>query len=327
MLVLERDWVTSRMILRGGNRLLFLADKVRDRRGRARYRRAAHERVGRRPVPRDRARGRSGVQPQQEAGAPPRAHARDGHRTRATGCSIRSSGAARPRRSRTRWGGAGSASRAARTSTTLCIPRLRARGRRNGRYGDHGNHGVGGRRRVWRLSLNEPSSPRSSRARLRRVRGTIRRRLRWRTPRASWSDAATPALPAAAADEAGATVVGWTESVRLERWDEAWRGLDALSDGEKKKPEIRYVRGRVALARGDHATAATLLEELEKGAAAALGRRRAPSRARRSSSRGRSRTRAEYFFRARRPSSQLKAAEAFEKAKRRGAARAWRSIA
>src|SRR5262249_41021425 len=55
----------------------------------------------------------------------------------------------------------------------------------------------------------------------------------------------------------------WADAVRLERWSEAATLIDALPDQEKMRPEVRYVRARVALALGDSARAATLLAGLE----------------------------------------------------------------
>ena len=55
----------------------------------------------------------------------------------------------------------------------------------------------------------------------------------------------------------------WADAVRLEKWDEATRALDALSDVDKARGEIRYVRARVAIARGDAASALPLLDGLE----------------------------------------------------------------
>ena len=55
----------------------------------------------------------------------------------------------------------------------------------------------------------------------------------------------------------------WPALVRGERWDAAWRTLDALPDADRSRPEVRYVRARVALARGDAAGALPLLDGLE----------------------------------------------------------------
>lgn len=55
----------------------------------------------------------------------------------------------------------------------------------------------------------------------------------------------------------------FADSVRLERWADAERELDALPEVEQKKAGIRYVRARVALHRSDHARAFKLLSGLE----------------------------------------------------------------
>jgi soluble lytic murein transglycosylase len=55
----------------------------------------------------------------------------------------------------------------------------------------------------------------------------------------------------------------WADAVRLARWADAARGLDALTPAEKDRPEIRYVRARVALAQADSKTAVKLLEGLD----------------------------------------------------------------
>jgi soluble lytic murein transglycosylase len=67
--------------------------------------------------------------------------------------------------------------------------------------------------------------------------------------------------PDAVADEA---IAGpWPALVREERWDAAWRAVDALPDADKSRPEVRYVRARIALARGEAAAALPLLEGLD----------------------------------------------------------------
>ncbi|HVY48616.1 MAG TPA: transglycosylase SLT domain-containing protein [Minicystis sp.] len=55
----------------------------------------------------------------------------------------------------------------------------------------------------------------------------------------------------------------WQEAVRVESWSEAKRLLDALPEAELARPEIKYVRARVALALHDEAAAASLLDGLE----------------------------------------------------------------
>ncbi len=57
--------------------------------------------------------------------------------------------------------------------------------------------------------------------------------------------------------------MGWPALVRDEQWDAAWGVLSALPDAEKMRPEVRYVRARVALSRADGATALPLLDGLE----------------------------------------------------------------
>src|SRR4051812_32003410 len=54
------------------------------------------------------------------------------------------------------------------------------------------------------------------------------------------------------------------ELVRRDAWDEAAASLDALSEEKKKKPTVRLVRGRVAMARNDWAAAVGAFEGLEK---------------------------------------------------------------
>jgi len=66
----------------------------------------------------------------------------------------------------------------------------------------------------------------------------------------------------AGADDAEAGTP-WPALVRDEQWDAAWRALEALPEAGKAGPEVRYVRGRVALARGDAAAALRLLDGLE----------------------------------------------------------------
>ncbi len=69
--------------------------------------------------------------------------------------------------------------------------------------------------------------------------------------------ASTPALALALAS------ASWPALVRGEQWDAAWTELQALPDSDKARPEIRYVRARVALSRADAATALPLLDGLE----------------------------------------------------------------
>ena len=55
----------------------------------------------------------------------------------------------------------------------------------------------------------------------------------------------------------------WVEAVRLERWDDAARLIDALPATEREAGELRYVRARAAIALGDNRRAAGLLDGLE----------------------------------------------------------------
>jgi len=54
------------------------------------------------------------------------------------------------------------------------------------------------------------------------------------------------------------------ELVRREAWDEAAASIDALPEAKQKKPTVRLVKGRVAMARGDHAAAVQAFDGLEK---------------------------------------------------------------
>ena len=105
------------LLLRGGNRILFLGDKVVERAGRRSHRRAFDQRVGRRAFPGHRARRGRTLSSQQEAGAAHRADPGALHRPRRLGPSTPSWGAAPPPPWRTRWDAAGSASSAASSST------------------------------------------------------------------------------------------------------------------------------------------------------------------------------------------------------------------
>ncbi len=88
---------------------------------------------------------------------------------------------------------------------------------------------------------------------------------------ASASAAAPAAVPAAASASASAAAPAlapaparWAEAVRLERWDEAETQLALFTEVERNRPEMRYVRGRVALERGEAARAVELFTGLEK---------------------------------------------------------------
>ena len=78
---------------------------------------------------------------------------------------------------------------------------------------------------------------------------------------------ASPPAPASASASAAAPIpveaTAWPALVRAEQWDAAWGALSALPDADKGRPELRYVRARVALSRADGATALPLLDGLE----------------------------------------------------------------
>jgi len=83
---------------------------------------------------------------------------------------------------------------------------------------------------------------------------------------AAAASAPSIALPPDAAADAPASLPpsAWAEAVRVGRWKDVARLIDALDGAEQSTPELRYVRARAALALGDHATAARLLDGLEK---------------------------------------------------------------
>jgi len=59
--------------------------------------------------------------------------------------------------------------------------------------------------------------------------------------------------------------------VRRESWDEAWTAIDALPEAKKGRPTLRLLRGRIAMARGDHPTAVAALTGLENELAPIAG--------------------------------------------------------
>ncbi len=81
------------------------------------------------------------------------------------------------------------------------------------------------------------------------------------TPAAS---ASTMTQPAGLSAEATDNRAKWSGAIRLERWDDAQKHLDVLNDAEKNRPEIRYVRGRVAFERGDAAKAVEIFTGLDE---------------------------------------------------------------
>lgn len=55
----------------------------------------------------------------------------------------------------------------------------------------------------------------------------------------------------------------WVYAVRHQHWADAKKLAEALPDADKARPEVRYARGRVAIALGEEAAAVSLLEGLE----------------------------------------------------------------
>ncbi len=81
----------------------------------------------------------------------------------------------------------------------------------------------------------------------------------------------TPPEPPSAAVEADTAPpakpeekLTWVEAVRLERWADAARIIDALPDPDQKKADVRYVRARAAMMLDDHGRAVKLLDGLGK---------------------------------------------------------------
>jgi soluble lytic murein transglycosylase len=134
------------------------------------------------------------------------------------------------------------------------------------------------------------------------------------TPAPSATPSAAPsssALPASVEES-------WRALVRAEQWDAAWRALETLAEEEKSGPEIRYVRARVALARGDASSALRLLDGLA-GALPLLADDIEKRRAEAQLVVGPFVQAGEWFAARAAPSSQLDAARAFAKAKDRRA--------
>jgi soluble lytic murein transglycosylase len=63
--------------------------------------------------------------------------------------------------------------------------------------------------------------------------------------------------------EAGDAEHAVIDQVRRESWDEAWTAIEALPDPKKLRPTMRLLRGRIAMQRGDHATAVAAFTALE----------------------------------------------------------------
>ncbi|HXX70340.1 MAG TPA: transglycosylase SLT domain-containing protein [Polyangiaceae bacterium] len=124
-------------------------------------------------------------------------------------------------------------------------------------------------------------------------------------------DASSIALDASAPHESAS--FEWSSLVRDGRWEAAWRALEALPSPDKGRAEVRYVRARVALARGDAVAALALLDGLETALpllAADVERRRAEAKL----VVGPFSEAGEWFVARATPAAQLDAAKAFEKA-------------
>jgi soluble lytic murein transglycosylase len=79
---------------------------------------------------------------------------------------------------------------------------------------------------------------------------------------ASASGAPSAPVPPGTGDD-GDPAAPWPALVGDERWEAAWRALEALPEVDRARPEVRYVRARVALERGEAAAALPLLEGLD----------------------------------------------------------------
>jgi soluble lytic murein transglycosylase len=134
------------------------------------------------------------------------------------------------------------------------------------------------------------------------------------SPMPSTSAVAAAPRDATAGDPGGPVAsVSWPTLVREERWDAAWRALETLPEPEKVSPELRYVRARVALERGQAGAALPLLEGLETALpllAEDIGRRRAEAKL----AVGPFAEAGEWFAARASPAAQVDAARAFEKA-------------
>jgi soluble lytic murein transglycosylase len=134
------------------------------------------------------------------------------------------------------------------------------------------------------------------------------------TPEPPPSGSSAPAVLAAVRDADPVDAMPWQALVRDEQWDAAWHALEAMPEADKSPPELRYVRGRVALARGDASAALPLFAGLEASLpllADDVARRRAEAEL----VAGPVADAAEYFAARPSPSSQLDAARGFEKAR------------
>jgi len=94
------------------------------------------------------------------------------------------------------------------------------------------------------------------------------------------TDAATQVTTDATGDDARAPALGtWVDLVRGQQWTAAAAAIDALPDPDRKKPDVRFARAIVALAREDGKTALAALDGLD-GNLPTLGAEIAHARAR-----------------------------------------------
>jgi len=120
-------------------------------------------------------------------------------------------------------------------------------------------------------------------------------------------------LPSEDELDAGDAEKAVIDLVRRESWDEAWTAIDALPEPKKRRPTMRLLRARIAMARSDHATAVTALTGLENELAplaADIERWRAESQAQA----GPFADAAQYFSKQGGASALGRAAHAFDKA-------------
>ncbi len=125
---------------------------------------------------------------------------------------------------------------------------------------------------------------------------------------------------AASEPDADAKTIAWADAVRMEQWDQAARALDALPDADKARADVRYVRARTALARGEHAKALELLQGVE-AQLPLLGEEVAKHRAEAKLHVGPFTEAGDYYSARAGAAAQLKAANAYDRAKETAKAR------
>ncbi len=126
--------------------------------------------------------------------------------------------------------------------------------------------------------------------------------------------ASDPAAAPAAVEASAGPDPAWPAWVRAEQWVAGPRAPAALPEAEQSRPEIRYVRARVALARGDAAAALPWLAGLET-ALPLLADDIAAQRARAQLAAGPFEDAAAWFSSRGTPAAQLDAGRAYERLK------------